>query len=62
MNGFGPEAFGCEKFEHLAGAHDVTGADLGYHVRGDDANDGAEALLGGPLPRHHVAQTAEHEA
>jgi hypothetical protein len=62
MHGFRPQAFGGEELQHLAGPHDVTGADLGDHVRGDDADNGAQTLLRGPLPRHHVAQTAEHEA
>ncbi len=62
MHGFGTQTFGGEELEHFAGAHDVTGANLGHHVRGDDADDGAEALLRCPLSRHHVAQTAEHEA
>ena len=62
MDGFGPQTFGGEEFEHFAGAHDVTGAHFGDHVGRDDADDGGQSFLRGPLPRHHVAEPAKDEA
>src|SRR5262249_2491952 len=48
-----------EELQHLAGAHDVGGADLGHHVGGDEADGLVEAVLRAARPRHDVAQAPQ---
>ena len=62
MHRLGPQALGREQLEHLAGAHHISGADLGDDFGGDDAHDPVEALLRAALAGHDAAQAAEEAA
>jgi len=56
------QAVGGEQLQHLAGAHDVAGADLGLQGVGDGAHDLVEPLLSGPATGHDVAQPRQEAA
>ena len=58
MHRFGPQSFGREQFEDLAGTHHIGRTDLGNHLGGNDADDAVEALLRATRPGHDAAQAA----
>ena len=53
---------GREQLQHLAGPHDVAGADLGHHFRRDQTHDLVEPSLGQAGAGHHVPQPGQQPA
>ena len=62
MNCLSLEAFGCIKFQHGTGAHDIDRTHLSNHVGGDHHNNFIEPLLRRLRLRHHFAELAEEDA
>ena len=62
MHRLGPQPFGREELEDLAGAHDISRAHLGDHLSRDHTHDAVESLLRAGRAGHDAAQPAEQAA
>ncbi len=62
VHGFGPQPLGGEQLQDLAGPQDVSRADLGDHLGGNDPHNSFEPLLRGARTRHYVAKSAQEAA
>ena len=59
---FGPQPLGGEQLQDLARPQDVSRADFGDHLGGNDPHNSLEPLLRGARTRHYVAKSAQEAA